>query len=163
MLVRLQDRRDRRDPWLAWLLTSAAACGLILAANLLLLFILLQVLTLAWTGSLDERAPRRRGVRLTLQIADIGLLLAAASAIQSVGTSAFSGVPSDTFGVATFWLMLLPVVVRLGALATAARPPVAAVLFGPAIAWLAPAGYVLLRLLALMGGRLPDRPTAGLP
>ena len=80
--------------------------------------------------------------------------------IQSVGTSSFSGVPSDTFGVAAFWLMLLPVVVRLDALASAARPPVAAVLFGPAIAWLAPAGYVLMRLLALMGGRLPDRPTA---
>src|SRR5439155_531741 len=30
----------------------------------------------------------------------------------------------------------------------------------PAIAWVAPAGYLLLRLLALMGGRLPDRTTA---
>jgi hypothetical protein len=160
MLVRQQDRRDRRDPWTGWLLTSAAVGALMLAGNLLLLYVLLQVLTLAWSGAVDERAPRRRGLRLTLQIADIGLLLAAASAIQSVGTSSFSGVPSDTFGVATFWLMLLPAVVRLGALASAVRQPMAAALFGPAIAWLAPAGYVLLRLLALMGGRLPDRPTA---
>jgi hypothetical protein len=160
MLVRQQDRRDRRDPWIGWLLTSAAVCALMLAGNLLLLYVLLQVLTLAWSGALDERAPRRRGLRLTLQVADIGLLLGAASAIQSVGTSSFSGVPSDTFGVATFWLMLLPVVVRLGALASAVRQPMAAALFGPAIAWLAPAGYVLMRLLALMGGRLPDRSTA---
>ena len=160
MLVRQQDRRDRRDPWSGWLLTSAAVCALILAGNLLLVYVFLQVVTLAWSGALDERAPRRLRLRLTLQIADVGLLLAAASAIQSVGTSSFSGVPSDTFGVAAFWLMLLPVVVRLDALASAARPPVAAVLFGPAIAWLAPAGYVLMRLLALMGGRLPDRPTA---
>jgi hypothetical protein len=160
MLVRLRDRRDRRDPWLAWLLTSAAACGLILAANLLLLYILLQVLTLAWTGALDERAPRRRAVRLTLQIADIGLLLAAASAIQSVGTSSFSGVPSDTFGVATFWLMLLPVIVRIAILGWGSLTSVATVTLEPAVAWLAPSAYILLRLLALMGGRLPDRPTA---
>jgi hypothetical protein len=160
MLVRQQDRSDRRDPWTAWLLTSAAVTALIMAGNLLLLYILLQVLTLAWSGAVDETAPRRRALRLTLQIADIGLLLAAASAIQSVGTSSFSGVPSDTFGLATFVLMLLPVVVRIGAIAWAARRPLASVAFGPAIAWLAPAAYILLRLLALMGGRLPDRPTA---
>jgi hypothetical protein len=117
-------------------------------------------LTLAWSGALDEASPRRRGLRLVVQVADIGLLLAAASAIQSVGTSAFSGVPSDTFGLATFVLVLLPVVVRIGALTHLWGGPKEAVAFEPAIAWLAPAGYLLLRLLALMGGRLPDRPTA---
>lgn len=160
MLVRQQDRLDRRDPWMGWLLTSAAVCALMMAGNLLLLYILLQVLTLAWSGALDETARRRRSIRLALQVGDIGLLLAAAGAIQSVGTSSFSGVPSDTFGVASFTLMLLPVVVRLGALALGARRPLASVAFGPAIAWLAPAAYLLLRLLALMGGRLPDRPSA---
>jgi hypothetical protein len=109
---------------------------------------------------LDEASPRRRGLRLVVQVADIGLLLAAASAIQSVGTSAFSGVPSDTFGLATFVLVLLAVVARIGALTVIWGGPKAAVALEPAIAWLAPAGYLLLRLLALMGGRLPDRPTA---
>ena len=160
MLVRQQDRQDRRDPWMGWLLTSAAVCALMMAGNLLLLYILLQVLTLAWSGALDETARRRRSIRLALQVGDIGLLLAAAGAIQSVGTSSFSGVPSDTFGVASFVLIVLPVVVRLAALALGARRPLAAVAFGPAIAWLAPAAYLLLRLLALMGGRLPDRPSA---
>lgn len=160
MIVRQYDREDRRDPWTGWLLTSAAVCALLLAGNLLLLYALLQVVTLTWSGALQETAPRRLRLRLLLQISDIGLLLAAASAIQSVGTSSYSGVPSDTFGVATFWLMLLPVLARLVALASAARAPIAAALFAPAIAWLAPAGYLLLRLLALMGGRLPDRPTA---
>src|SRR5919204_795307 len=160
MLLRQQDRTDRRDPWLGWLLTSASLCALILAANLLLLYVLLQLLTLSWSGALDEAARRRRGIRLSLQIGDIGLLLAAASAVQSVGTSSFSGVPSDTFGVPSFLLMLLPVVVRIGALALGARRALAAVAFGPALACLAPAAYVLLRLLALMAGRLPDRPTA---
>ena len=160
MLVRQYDRDDRRDPWTGWLLTSAAVCALLLAGNLLLVYALLQVVTLSWSGALEETARRRLRLRLLLQIADIGLLLAAASAIQSVGTSSYSGVPSDTFGVATFWLMLLPVMARVIALASATRAPVAAVLFAPAIAWLAPAGYLLLRLLALMGGRLPDRPTA---
>src|SRR5207302_1678690 len=153
MVTRQLVRGDRRDPWFGWLLTSAAACAVILADNLLLLFIALQLLTLAWSGALDETARRRRGLRLTVQIADIGLLLAAASAIQSVGTSAFSGVPSDTFGLATFLLMLLPVAVRVGALAWVSSGP-------PAVVWVAPAGYLLLRLLALMGGRLPDRTTA---
>src|SRR5204862_3799753 len=157
MLARLRLHGDRRDPWFGWLLTSAAACAVILADNLLLVFIALQLLTLAWSGALDETARRRRGLRLSVQIADIGLLLAAASAIQSVGTSAFSGVPSDTFGLATFLLMLLPVAVRVGALAWASSGPPAAVTFEPAVACVAPAGYLLLRLLALMGGRLPDR------
>jgi len=160
MLTRLQVRGDRRDPWFAWLLTSAAACAVIFAHNLLLVYIALQLLTLAWSGALDETAPRRRGLRLSVQIADIGLLLAAASAIQSVGTSAFSGVPSDTFGLATFLLVLLPVLVRIGALLVASGGPQAPVAFEPAIALIAPAGYLLMRMLALMGGRLPDRPTA---
>lgn len=160
MLARQRVRGDRRDPWAGWLLTSAATCAVILADNLLLVYIALQLLTLAWSGALDEASPRRRGLRLLVQVADIGLLLAAASAIQSVGTSAFSGVPSDTFGLATFVLVLVPVMVRIGALTHIWGGPKAAVAFEPAIAWLAPAGYLLLRLLALMGGRLPDRPTA---
>src|SRR3984893_16757569 len=160
MLARQRLRGDRRDPWGGWLLTSAATCALILADNLLLVYIALQLLTLAWSGALDEASPRRRGLRLVVQVADIGLLLAAASAIQSVGTSAFSGVPSDTFGLATFLLVLLPVAARVGALAVSAGGPQATVAFEPAIAWLAPAGYLLMRMLALMGGRLPDRPTA---
>ncbi|MEA2634183.1 MAG: hypothetical protein QOH92_950 [Chloroflexota bacterium] len=160
MLARQRVRGDRRDPWAGWLLTSAATCAVILADNLLLVYIALQLLTLAWSGALDEASPRRRGLRLTVQVADIGLLLAAASAIQSVGTSAFSGVPSDTFGLATFVLVLTAVVVRIGALIHIWGGPKAAVAFEPAIAWLAPAGYLLLRLLALMGGRLPDRATA---
>lgn len=160
MLARQRVRGDRRDPWLGWLLTTAAACAVILADNLLLVYIAFQVLTLAWSGALDETSPRRRGLRLTVQVADIGLLLAAASAIQSVGTSAFSGVPSDTFGLTTFLLVLLPVVVRVGALAVISGGPQAPVAFEPAIAWVAPAGYLLMRLLALMGGRLPDRSTA---
>src|SRR5207253_4111430 len=160
MVTRQLVRGDRRDPWFGWLLTSAAACAVILADNLLLLFIALPLLTLAWSGALDETSRRRRGLRLSVQIADIGLLLAAASAIQSVGTSAFSGVPSDTFGLATFLLVLLPVAVRVAALAWVSSGPQAAVTFEPAIAWVAPAGYLLLRLLALMGGRLPDRTTA---
>src|ERR1700694_1261811 len=160
MLARQRLRGDRRDPWGSWLLTSAATCAVILADNLLLVYIALQLLTLAWSGALDEASPRRRGLRLVVQVADIGLLLAAASAIQSVGTSAFSGVPSDTFGLATFVLVLVPVVVRIGALTVLWGGPKAAVSFEPAIAWLAPAGYLLLRLLALMAGRLPDRTTA---
>jgi len=160
MLARLRLRGDRRDPWFGWLLTSAAACAVIFAHNLLLVYITLQLLTLAWSGALDETARRRRGLRLAVQVADIGLLLAAASAIQSVGTSAFSGVPSDTFGLATFVLVLLPVAVRVVALALTTGGPQATVAFEPAIAWVAPAGYLLMRMLALMGGRLPDRPTA---
>jgi hypothetical protein len=160
MLARQRLHGDRRDPWFGWLLTSAAACAVIFAHNLLLVYIALQLLTLAWSGALDETARRRRGLRLSVQIADIGLLLAAASAIQSVGTSAFSGVPSDTFGLPTFLLVLLPVVARIVALAVTAGGPPMTVAFEPAIVWIAPSGYLLMRLLALMGGRLPDRPTA---
>jgi len=160
MLARLRLHGDRRDPWFGWLLTAAATCAVIFAHNLLLVYFALQLLTLAWTGALDETARRRRAIRLSVQVADIGLLLAAASAIQSVGTSAFSGVPSDTFGLPAFVLVLLPVVARVGALAVTAGGPQATVAFEPAIVWVAPAGYLLMRMLALMGGRLPDRPTA---
>src|ERR1700694_2292317 len=160
MLSRLRVRGDRRDPWFGWLLTSAAACAVIFAHNLLLVYIALQLLTLAWSGALDETARRRRGLRLSVQVADVGLLLAAASAIKSVGPSAFSGVPSDTFGLATFLLVLVPVAARVAALAVTAGGPKETVTFEPAIAWVAPAGYLFMRMLALMGGRLPDRPTA---
>src|SRR5437870_1838519 len=160
MLARLRLHGDRRDPWFSWLLTAAATCAVIFAHNLLLVYIALQLLTLAWTGALDETARRRRGLRLSVQVADIGLLLAAASAIQSVGTSGFSGVPSDTFALPAFVLVLLPVVARVGALAVTAGGPQSTVAFEPAIVWVAPAGYLLMRMLALMGGRLPDRPTA---
>src|SRR5260370_10747174 len=159
-LARLRLRGDRRDPWFGWLLTTAAACAVIFADNLLLVYIALQLLTLAWSGALDETARRRRALRLGVQVADIGLLLAAASAIQSVGTSAFSGVPSDTFGLASFLLVLLPVVARVAALAGPTGGPQAAIGLQPAIDLVAPAGYLLIRMQPLMGGRLPDRPTA---
>src|SRR5437899_3281915 len=149
MLARLRLHGDRRDPWLGWLLTAAATCAVIFAHNLLLVYIALQLLTLAWTGALDETARRRRGLRLSVQVADIGLLLAAASAIQSVGTSGFSGVPSDTFALPAFVLVLLPVVARVAALAVTAGGPQATVAFEPAIVWVAPAGYLLMRMLAL--------------
>lgn len=158
MLARLRMPGDRRDPWVSWLLTSVAVLAVIMAHNLLLVYVALQLLTLAWSGTLDEGAPRRRALRLAIQVADLGLLLAAASAIQSVGTSAFSGVPSDTFGPAAFLLALLPVLVRLAALAWPTRGSIAPVAFEPAVAWAAPAGYLMVRLVALTGGRLPGRP-----
>src|SRR5713226_190514 len=46
MLARQRVRGDRRDPWFGWLLTSAAACAVILAHNLFLVYIALQALTL---------------------------------------------------------------------------------------------------------------------
>jgi len=158
MLARVRTAGDRRDPWRSWLLTSVAVLAVIMAQNLLLLYILLQVLTLAWSGTVDEAAPRRRRLRLAIVIADVGLLLTAAGAIQSVGTSAFSGVPSDTFGPAAFLLALIPVLVRVAALAWTIGGSLEPVAFEPAVAWAAPAAYLLVRLLALMGGRLPGRP-----
>ena len=158
MLARLRTPGDRRDPWVSWLLTSVAVLAVILAQSLLLIYILLQVLTLAWSGTLDEAAPRRRRLRLLIVVADVGLLLVAAGAIQSVGTSAFSGVPSDTFGPAALLLALIPVLTRLGALAWASGARMTPVAFEPAVAWAAPAAYLLTRLLALTGGRLPGRP-----
>ena len=158
MLVRLRMPGDRRDPWSSWLLTSAAALAVLLAPSLLLDYIALQLLTLAWSGTLDAAAPRQRALRLAIGVADVGLLLAAASAIESVGTSAFSGVPSDTFGPAAFLFALLPVLTRLAALALPSGGPAAPVAFEPAVVFAAPAGYLLLRVVALMGGHLPGRP-----
>jgi hypothetical protein len=158
MLARVRAAGDRRDPWVSWLLTTSAVLAVILSASLLLAYILLQLLTLAWSGTIAEGAPRRRRLRLAIGLSDIGLLLAAASAIQSVGTSAFSGVPSDTFGPAAFLLALLPVLARMLALGWVGAAPLAPVSLEPAIAFAAPAGYLLLRLLALMGGQLPGRP-----
>src|SRR5207245_1153376 len=141
-IVRRRPRR-RGNGWIAAGATGlAAVSAVIFADDLLLVYIALQLLTLAWSGALDEESPRRRGLRLVVQVADIGLLLAAASAIQSVGTSAFSGVPSDTFGLAPFVLVLLPVMVRIGALTHIWGGPKAAVSFEPALAWIAPAGYL---------------------
>src|SRR5260370_20266288 len=101
MLARLRLRGDRRDPWFGWLLTTAAACAVIFAHNLLLVYIALQLVTLAWSGALDETARRRRARRLAVQVADIWLLLTAASSIQSVGSSAVSAAPSHTFWMAS--------------------------------------------------------------
>src|ERR1700737_4042488 len=51
MLARQQVPGDRREPWLGWLLTSAAVCAVIMADNLLLVYVGLQLLTLAWSGA----------------------------------------------------------------------------------------------------------------
>src|SRR5260370_7718652 len=71
MLVRQRMRGDRRDPWAGWLLTSAATCAMILADNLLLVYIALQLLTLAWSGPLDEASPRRPALPLAAPLPDI--------------------------------------------------------------------------------------------
>src|SRR5437868_11050336 len=134
MLARLRLHGDRRDPWFSWLLTAAATCAVIFAHNLLLVYIALQLLSLAWTWALDETAFCRCGLLFRVQVADIGLLLAAASPIQSVGTSGYSGVPSDTFGLATFVLVLAPVAARIGVLAWASGGRPASVSFEPAVA-----------------------------
>ncbi len=161
MLVRSRagGRTDRREPWVGWLFTTTAAVAVTLAGNLLLAYIALQVLTLSWSGALDERSRRVRPLRLSHQIADVGLLLAAASAIHTVGTSAFAGLPSDALGAAGFALAVLPGVARLGSVALGTERPATAVYFEPAIAWAAPAGYLLLRLLSLTGGSPPGLPT----
>ena len=158
LLARLAGADDRRRPWSAWLLTTAAALGVVFAANLVLIYLFLQLLTLAWSGALDEAAPRGRGLRIAVQVADAGLLVAAGLATASVGTSALSGLPSDAFGEATFLIALLPVAVRVGALALLDERPRTPVLFEPAIAQAAVAGYLLLRLISVTGGRPPGRP-----
>lgn len=157
MLVRFQSRGDRRDPWFGWLIATAAALSVELASNLLLLYIAFQLLTLAWSGALDETAPRRRWLRFAQQASDLGLLFVAGLTIQSVGTSAYSGVPSDTIGPVAFMVALLPAVTRIAALVTPLGGPQAPVVFEPAVAWAAPAGYLVLRLLSLTGGRVPGR------
>jgi hypothetical protein len=157
MLLRLQVRDDRRDPWFAWLITSAASLAVILAGNLLLLYAALQLLTLAWSGALDESARRQRALRLVQQLAGLGLLAAAAWSVRAVDTSAFSGVPSDTLGPLPFALALLPVFSAIGALALGTHRPQERIRFEPAIAWAAPAGYLALRLLSLSAGRPPGQ------
>lgn len=155
MLLRLQARGDRRDPWFLWLITSAASVAVILAGNLLLLYAALQLLTLAWTGALDESARRQRPLRLVQQLAGLGLLTAAAWSVRVVDTSAFSGMPSDALGPLPFGLALLPVFAAIGALVFATHRPQERVRLEPAIAWAAPAGYLGLRLLSLTAGRPP--------
>src|SRR3989442_12962394 len=44
MLARQRVRGDRREPWLGWLLTSAAPGAVIMADNLLLVYVALQLL-----------------------------------------------------------------------------------------------------------------------
>jgi hypothetical protein len=157
ILARLFDSDDRRRPWSAWLLTTAAALGVVLAGNLVLIYALLRLGTLAWSGALDEAAPRGRGLRMAEQVADLGLLLAAGMAAAGAGTTALSGLPSDALGGAAFLLALLPVAVRIAALAAAAEGPRTPVLFHPAIVQAALSGYLLLRLVALAGGSPPGR------
>ena len=157
ILARLLSDDDRRRPWSSWLLTTAAALGVIFAGSLVLVYALLRLCTLAWSGALDEAAPRGRGLRTAEQIADLGLLVAAALAAAGVGTTAFSGLPSDALGPGIFLLALLPVGVRIAALAAAAERPRTPVLFHPAIAQATLAGYLLLRLIAVAGGRPPGR------
>ncbi len=160
MLARTRVTRhgDRREPWFEWLLTTTAALVVIMAANLLLEYMALQLLTLAWSGALDESSPRGRPVRLIHQIADLGLLLAAAGAIQSGGTSAFAGLPSDALGPLGFGLALLPAIARVGGLALGTARPLTPVFFEAVIAWAAPGVYLMLRVLSLTGGRPPGRP-----
>src|SRR2546425_4461469 len=84
MVTRQLVRGDRRDPWFGWLFTSAAVLAVILAHNPPFVFIALPLLTPAWGGALDETARRPRGLRFAVQIAGIGVLLAAARAIHAV-------------------------------------------------------------------------------
>lgn len=158
MLARLGAKGDRRNPWRRWLLTAAAALGVVLAGNLLLTYIALQVLTLAWSGAIDEAAPRTRTLRLAQQAGDLAVLVAAASAIRSSGTSAFAGIPSDAIGPLVLILLLVPVATRVAAVALAPLPPAGTVAFVPAVAWIAPAAALLFRILSLAAGRPLERP-----
>lgn len=157
MLIRRGTRGDRRDPWFGWLITTAAALAVMQADNLLLLYAMLQLLTLAWSGALDETTPRQHLLRLTQQVSDLGLLFAGGLAVQTVGTSAYAGVPSDTIGPLAFVAALLAAVARVGALALTRGGPQSPVVFEPAVAWAAPAGYLVLRLVSITGGRVPHR------
>lgn len=158
MLARLRARGDRRNPWRRWLLTAAASLGVVMAGNLGLLYVVLQVLTLAWSGAIDEAAPRVRTLRLAQQAGDLALLVAAASAIRSSGTSAFAGMPADAIGPWVLVLLLVPVATRIAAVALAPLPPAGTVAFVPVVAWMAPAGALLFRMLGLAAGRPLDRP-----
>src|SRR5919201_850510 len=157
MVSRVFDPADRRDPWLRWLGTTAAALASVLAGNLVLLYAMLQVLTLAWCGALDEADRRQRGLRLSQRVADLGLLVAAGITVGSVGTSTFSGVPVDALGPVGFALALLPSAVRAAGLARLGAQSRTAVSLEPAVAWAAPAGYITLRVLGLTGGAPPTR------
>jgi hypothetical protein len=157
LLVRLRASGDRREPWAAWLLTEAASLAVLMAGNLLLVYAFLQVVTLGATGALDETTPRRRAFRLALQVSDLGLLLAAVEAVQAAGTSAFVGMPSEALGPVQFGLAVLPVVVRAVALGLPGVAGVTPVRVEPALVQAAPAGYLILRLLALAGGHPPAR------
>src|SRR5438552_3211815 len=117
MLARLRLHGDRRDPWLGWLLTAAATCAVIFAHNLLLVYIALQLLTLAWTGALDETARRRRGLRLSVQVAEIALLERSAArrvALLLVAHAALAlalstgADPLMTVACTWLWLLLVP-------------------------------------------------------
>src|SRR5436309_3563028 len=114
MLTRQQVRGDRRDPWFGWLLTSAAACAVILADNLLLLLALMG-------GRLPDRATAVAlfggGVLLAIGFATLALgrpaglrlaapLLAAQAAI-AVALSAGSE-PLMTAASTWLWLLLIP-------------------------------------------------------
>ena len=157
MISRVFDPADRRDPWLRWLGTTAAALASVLAGNLVLLYAMLQVLTLAWCGALDEADRRQRGLRLSQRVADLGLLVAAGIMVGSVGTSTFSGVPVDALGPVGFALALVPAAVRVAGLARLGAQSRTAVSLEPAVAWAAPAGYITLRVLGLTGGAPPTR------
>jgi hypothetical protein len=158
MLARLRATGDRRNPWRRWLLTAAAALGVVLAGNLLLTYIALQVLTLAWSGAVDETAPRTRTLRLVQQAGDLALLIAAGSAIRSAGTSAFAGMPADAIGPLVLLLLLVPFATRVAAVVLAPPPPKGTVAFVPAVAWVAPGAALLLRVLSLASGRPFNRP-----
>jgi len=158
MLARLRATGDRRNPWRRWLLTAAAALGVVLAGNLLLTYIALQVLTLAWSGALDETAPRTRTLRLVQQAGDLALLIAAGSAIRSAGTSAFAGMPADAIGPLVLLLLLVPVATRVATVVLAPPPPRGTVAFVPAVAWVAPGAALFLRVLSLAAGRPFNRP-----
>jgi hypothetical protein len=158
MLARARATGDRRNPWRRWLLTAAAALGVVLAGNLLLTYIALQILTLAWSGAVDEAAPRRRTIRLAQQAGDLALLVAAGAAIRSVGTSAFAGMPADALGPLYLLLLLVPVATRVAAVVLAPTPLGGTVEFVPPVAWVAPAVALLLRILSLAAGRPFNRP-----
>src|SRR2546428_677910 len=161
MVARVRATGDRRNPWRRWLLPAAAALGVVLAGNLLLTYIGLQVLTLAWSGAVDEAAPRTRRLRLAQQAGDLALLIAAASAIRSAGTSAFVGMPADAIDPLVLLLLLVPVTTRAAAVVLAPLPPRGTVAFVPAVAWVAPGAALLLRVLSLAAGRPFDRPVQG--
>lgn len=158
MLARLSARGDRRNPWRRWLLTAAASLWVVMAGNLVLLYIALQVLTLAWSGAIDESAPRVRTLRLVQQGGDLALLVAAGAALRSSGTSAFAGMPADAIDPLVLLLLVVPVGTRIAALVLTSPPPAGTIAFAPVVGWMVPAGALLFRMLGLAAGRPLDRP-----